>query len=63
MNALTYKTCNCCGFKTFNMRKRVCPQCGVPAIWAKAEETAKEVADREALDAKMEKFLAEMLAA
>jgi hypothetical protein len=40
------KTCQCCGFTTAWLRKRVCPTCGVPAIWVKRWETEQEASDR-----------------
>jgi len=32
------KKCRCCGFVTHQLRKRVCPDCGVPAIWDRKPE-------------------------
>lgn len=32
------KKCRCCGFVTYQLRKRVCPDCGVPAIWDRKPE-------------------------
>lgn len=42
------KTCQCCGFTTFQLKKRVCPSCKVPALWVKREETTEEKAARSA---------------
>ena len=61
MTSRTYKTCNCCGYQTFWLRKRNCPNCGVPAIWTKATETKEEADARATTNARHEALLRELV--
>lgn len=40
------KICRCCGTKA-HLRKRVCPQCKVPAIWDRATPEQQAAHDEE----------------
>ena len=56
------KTCQCCGFTTSWLRKRICPSCGVPAIWVTRQLTVEGITAREALEAQREAIVAALLA-
>ncbi len=69
----TFKTCNNCGTKTFNMLKRRCEKCSpkrndnplrrgkhLIACWTKNIETLGQAEAREAKNAKREQFMEEL---
>tara|TARA_R100001129_G_scaffold151538_1_gene113797 strand:+ start:122 stop:328 length:207 start_codon:yes stop_codon:yes gene_type:complete len=43
------KQCRCCGFVTHQLRKRVCPDCGVAAIWDRKPESQEMKTERAAM--------------
>ena len=56
----TYKTCNCCGQKTYNLKRYYCNKCstdGRNPQWTRHVETQVEVKDREADNARLQRIM------